>query len=85
MSWFVEKFKFFSIDEITEFIFNLNNEFDDIKTVETVIGEGGDRTLKTCVINTVMKPVPGWSCACTRVALFAGRDASPKEEEASSH
>ena len=40
MSWFVEKFKFFSIDEITEFIFNLNNEFDDIKTVKTVISEG---------------------------------------------
>ena len=40
MSWFVEKLKFFSIDEITELIFNLNNEFDHIKTVKTVIGEG---------------------------------------------
>ena len=41
VSWFVEKFKFLSIDEITELIFNLNDEFDDIKTVETVISEGG--------------------------------------------
>ena len=40
MSWFVEKLKFLSIDEITELIFNLNNEFDHIKTVKTVIGEG---------------------------------------------
>ena len=41
VSWFVEKFKFLSIDEITELIFNLNDEFNDIKTVETVIGERG--------------------------------------------
>ena len=40
MSWFVEKFKFFSIDEVTELIFNLNNEFNHIKTVKTVISEG---------------------------------------------
>ena len=40
MSWLVEKLKFFSINEITELIFNLNDEFNHIKTVETVIGEG---------------------------------------------
>ena len=39
MSWFVEQFKLFGVDEVTEFILNLNNELDDIKTVKTVIGE----------------------------------------------
>ena len=39
VSWFVEQFKLFGVDEVTEFILNLNNELDDIKTVKTVIGE----------------------------------------------
>ena len=39
MSWFVEQFKLLGVDEVTEFILNLDNELDDIKTVKTVIGE----------------------------------------------
>ena len=39
MSWFMEKFKLLSIDEITEFILNLDNEFNNIKTIKTVVSE----------------------------------------------
>lgn len=37
---FLESIKIFSINNIAELIFNLNNEFNDVQAVETVILEG---------------------------------------------
>ncbi len=37
--WFLEKTKLLSVDQVTQFIFDLDDELNDIKTIESVIGE----------------------------------------------
>ena len=37
--WFTEQFKFFGIDQVSEFIFYLNHKFNHIETVKTMVLE----------------------------------------------
>jgi hypothetical protein len=37
MLWLLEEFKLFSIDQISEFIFNLNDELNNIEAIKSVI------------------------------------------------
>ena len=39
MLWLLEEFKLFGIDQISEFIFNLNDELNNIETIKSVIGK----------------------------------------------
>ena len=39
MLWLLEEFKLFGIDQISEFIFDLNDELNNIETIKSVVSK----------------------------------------------